>query len=203
MAVKRVIFKRMLDGDLRKLRTESADATSGGGARDLRFGPWERFKPVVNRMLPEKVTRKARRNASAKEVRVGRVRWKDGDGVHEKRFEFWTPTGARNFEGRVATTYKLPPLAADRLPPAEEGIVFALIWEDEDGIWAQYASEAAVRSPPPDEAWEETLREALLEGLDRAAVKKARQKSNNPVAIRGFIDRERGEREIFVGRSRG
>lgn len=210
MAVKRVIFKRMLDGDLRKLRTESANATSGGGARDLRFGPWDRFEPVVDRMLPDKVTRRSRRKVNGRfvpqdveGVAKGDVRWQSDGVVHEKPFEFWPPTDSRAFEGRVATTYKLPPLAPDRLPPAAEGIVFGLIWEDDDGVWAQYASEAAVRNPPAGEPWEPTIREALLEGLDGARAKEARQKRRNPVSIRGFVDREHDERAIFVGAVRG
>ena len=61
MAVRRVVFKRMLEGDKDKLRREGAKATSGGGAMDLRFGPWDEFEPVVQRMLPKTEVRSSRR----------------------------------------------------------------------------------------------------------------------------------------------
>ena len=37
--VKLIIYKKIVDGDLRKFSATSNDQPSGGGARDLRFSP--------------------------------------------------------------------------------------------------------------------------------------------------------------------
>ena len=40
--LKRLVYKEVLPGDLRKARGESNDdAAAGGGARDLRLRPWD------------------------------------------------------------------------------------------------------------------------------------------------------------------
>jgi hypothetical protein len=36
-AAARILYKEIVEGDLRKFRAESNDAATGGGARDLRF----------------------------------------------------------------------------------------------------------------------------------------------------------------------
>jgi len=41
--VTRFVFKELKDGDLRKFTATSADANSGGGARDQRFSPYDKF----------------------------------------------------------------------------------------------------------------------------------------------------------------
>ena len=41
--VKLVIYKKIVDGDLRKFSATSNDQPSGGGARDLRFSPAKDF----------------------------------------------------------------------------------------------------------------------------------------------------------------
>lgn len=47
--VARVIFQVIEDGDRRKFEAVSNDADTGGGARDLRFRPANRFLPVLGR----------------------------------------------------------------------------------------------------------------------------------------------------------
>lgn len=50
--VRLVIYKKIVEGDLRKFTATSNDTPSGGGARDLRFSPANEFFPVFNRMFP-------------------------------------------------------------------------------------------------------------------------------------------------------
>src|SRR5438552_4063018 len=105
MAVRRVIFKRLLEGDKDKLRREGAKATTGGGAMDWRFGPWEAFEPVVARMIPTTDARASRRKADNAwvhhdvDVHVGTIRSSSGPTLPPEPFEFWPPTDARPFEG--------------------------------------------------------------------------------------------------------
>lgn len=44
-------FQEILPGDVRKYRTESADAQTGGGARDLRISPAATYEPVLRQMF--------------------------------------------------------------------------------------------------------------------------------------------------------
>ena len=41
--VKLVVYKKIVDGDLRKFSATSNDTQTGGGARDLRFSPAAEF----------------------------------------------------------------------------------------------------------------------------------------------------------------
>src|SRR4029079_6724773 len=54
-AVARVVFREIVPGDLRKVEADAQDAGTGGGARDLRFRPYEKFAPVFSVLLPERV----------------------------------------------------------------------------------------------------------------------------------------------------
>src|SRR4051794_40863475 len=126
MAVRRVIFKRLLEGDKDKLRREGAIATTGGGAMDWRFGPWDEFEPVVARMLPNTVVRPSQRKVGnrraphAVAVHVSTIRSPDQAGLPAEPVEFWPPTDARPFEGRIATPYKVRPFRPEALPAAGE-----------------------------------------------------------------------------------
>lgn len=194
----------MTEGDRLKLQTESATSGTGGGARDLRFGPWDKFEPVVARMLPDTVVERSRRKIGDKwvrqdvEVRVGSLNWNDGNQRRRAELKFWPPTGARSFEGRIATAYQLPPLARSSMPSGQNE-VFALVWDDENGIWAQYVAEPQLRTPPPGQSWEPTIRQELLSALDEGLHMENAREKGRPVSVRGWIDLTRNEMESFVG----
>ena len=52
--VKLVIYKKIVDGDLRKFSATSNDQPSGGGARDLRFSPAGEFMTAFEKMFPHR-----------------------------------------------------------------------------------------------------------------------------------------------------
>jgi hypothetical protein len=205
IAVRRVIYKRMTEGDQLKLLTKSATSGTGGGARDLRFGPWRGFEPIVARMLPDTKVERSRRKKGVKwvpvdvEVRVGSLNWNEGADRKSAEMEFWPPTSARSLEGRIATAYRLPPLARKSMPSGQDE-VFALVWDDENGIWAQYVAEPQLRNPRSGQAWEPTIRAAILQALDEALqIEAARRKKGRPQSVRGWIDLTREEGESFIG----
>ena len=49
--VKLIIYKKIVDGDLRKFSATSNDQPSGGGARDLRFSPAGEFMAAFEKMF--------------------------------------------------------------------------------------------------------------------------------------------------------
>src|SRR4051812_31674071 len=118
--LKRVLYKRLVDGDRRKIIAQSNDADSGGGARDLRFNPWPNFEPVVHRLMPMTATRTTSRGDVA--IRVGELRWYgDGGSQRSVGVEFWPPTNARPNEGRLARVHEIPPFAASQIPAVGPG----------------------------------------------------------------------------------
>jgi hypothetical protein len=191
---KRAIWKRVMPGDERKLRAAANDSDSGGGARDIRFSPWHEFEPIMKKMLPNTETRMTTRKSGRgeQEIRVGEMLW-SGDGSHRakgKRFELWPPTDSRPGEGRIAKSYELPSFQPQLLPPPEEGEVFFLIWEDEDGIWGQFLAVSAVRH------LNVTLRSDIQGALDElhAADPGPAERMN----LRGYCDFTTGEHETFI-----
>lgn len=50
--VERILYKEIVEGDLRKLLAQSNDSTTGGGARDFRFGSFTKLKPAIKKMFP-------------------------------------------------------------------------------------------------------------------------------------------------------
>ena len=69
-----VVFKQLVEGDLRKFKAESNDADTGGGARDLRFRPYDRFDGAFERLFPveELVPRRRNNKSTMVKVRKGR-----------------------------------------------------------------------------------------------------------------------------------
>ena len=127
----RILYQEVRTATIRKARTESAEAATGGGARDLRLSPYPQLRPFMERML----TRTEVRGVGTT-VRLGTATW--GDGTHTREIAFWPPTNARPGEGRIATISALPPLMD---PPQElNGAVFLFVQDDNDLIWVRYAS---------------------------------------------------------------
>lgn len=141
----RILFQQVTQASIRKAQATSADATSGGGARDLRLRPDDRVRPFMERLLPQSrhQIRRGRSGAADEDLTIhfGTVTW--GDGTDEREIEYWPPTNARAGEGRIARISSLPPLQA---PPAEiEGAVVLFV-EDENGvIWVRYATADGLR----------------------------------------------------------
>lgn len=129
--VRRIIFREVMPGDLRKFTATSNDADTGGGARDFRFTPFHKFDGVFARVLPgrENVTRvrnKVRTQVTLYTANVSIPR-KNGTTV-TKKLRFEPPTTARGGEGRLAQLDKF-----ELEPPTGEGRFLLLIIEDASG----------------------------------------------------------------------
>jgi hypothetical protein len=124
----RFVYKRIVAGDIRKLSAESADAGTGGGARDLRFNPAEKFWPVFERMFSA---------AATKKYLDARLIW-DGEITTT---EVYPPTSARPNEARITRVNACCP--AKLIPPDNEVFIFILI-QGEDGVHASFMTKQQV-----------------------------------------------------------
>jgi hypothetical protein len=182
--VKRVVYRVFLEGDLRKAQAESADAGTGGGARDLRLRPHNEFGDVFERIFPERRVQRQKRGGTYEDVEIlcGRFSWMEGSTVKSAAAEYWPPTVARPGEGRVAKIYNYPPLRLE--PPSKEGRLVVLIVQDaNDLVWPYIVTEDSLRSG----AWDAKIAGPILECLD----------AHPSGAPRGFVDVERGLRSCF------
>ena len=164
----RFLFKKMVPGDIAKLKREGAVSGTGGGARDLRFRPWSAYEPIVKRMFPE-----AEANTGGRTIYTGTLR--DGTG----QVQFWSPTDARPGEGRLARVYSIPALAPDRLPD-KGGPILMLLGQYSDGhLAATWVTAQALEL----EGWDPRVRDFLLEVLSKTPADKN---------AHGWMDLERG-----------
>lgn len=130
-SVKRIIFREVMPGDLRKFTATSADANTGGGARDFRFTPFNKFDGVFARALPgrakePRVRNNVRTSVTLYTANVSVPRKNGTAATRELRFE--PPTTARDGEGRLAQLSKF-----GLEPPTNEGRFLLLIIEDAGG----------------------------------------------------------------------
>jgi hypothetical protein len=199
-APQRLLYKRFLRGDDLKLRSRSNISKTGGGARDVRFGPWDKFEDVVKVMFPQTVHKPSRRKdpKTGKYVKhqavihVGTLLFEDDQGASaEMPVEFWEPTGARSFEGRLARAGKLPPFRPGTMPTGK-GSVFMLLAQDATGkLGGTWVTEHALRNLS---GWYKPVQKALVGALDKASA------TDN---LRGFIDLQTGKECHLIGRVLG
>ena len=143
-AVVRVLFQQITPATAKKALASSSHAGSGGGARDLRFRPYDGLQPFMEQMFPnEKLGRRRADDGSMEEItiRTSPASW--GDGSIETELEYWPPTDARPNEGRIGKISSLEPLQD---PPKDAKKLVALFVQDENELlWVRYASEEGLR----------------------------------------------------------
>ena len=128
-----------------KAINESAEATSGGGARDLRLRPHDEVRPFMARLMPQTRTR-TRPGGGEVTVQWDVVTWDDGS--QTKEVEYWPPTIARPGEGRIARISSLPPLTN---PPEDlEGAVVLFVRDESEVLWVRYATAEGLRESIPE-----------------------------------------------------
>jgi len=169
--ITRLVYKEIVRGDRRKFEAQSNDTPSGGGARDLRYSPYEKFVKVFERMLPTK---------DAKNICIGRFAWME-KGVRKSGDAFFhPPTGARGNEGRIASVDKYLPLYT--LPSEDDGTTILIIYQIEDGtVWPCFTTDRSLASG----GWHPAVSEIILKCL------RAYRRSN--VSCCGYIDYEFNE----------
>lgn len=109
--VARILYKEIKEGDLKKFIAKSNITKSGGGARDLRFGPYNTLTPLIQQMFPIIVNLQRKRNKSliSLSIQKGTFCWYDNNGsVQSQDVFFEPPTSARRSEWRITrvNTYK-------------------------------------------------------------------------------------------------
>ena len=146
----RILFQEVRDATVRKAQARSADATSGGGARDIRLRPHDEVQPFMERMFSRERTKVRRSQGGGQEERItillGTATW--GDGRDTVELEYWPPTNARPGEGRIAKISSLPSLAS---PPVDaEGAVILFVQDDTGLIWVRYSTAEGLDESVPE-----------------------------------------------------
>ena len=136
----RVLFQELTEATVRKIMARSANASTGGGARDLRLSPHDQVEPFMRNMLSREGTRTRRVSDGGPDeevtILVGRATW--GQGEQEVELEYWPPTASRGNEGRIASINRLPSLAEP--PPFEHRPVMLFVQDEDDLIWVRYTT---------------------------------------------------------------
>jgi len=181
-SIRRVVYREITAGDRRKFVAQSNDTASGGGARDLRFSPYERFGDVFARLFPNQRNEVRKRGGVMSEVRVlfGRFHWTDENNRQQSmESAFEPPTDARSFEGRIPKIHTYP--CFDDLPNDADGIVLLLLIQDEDGaVWPRFVTEGSLQRP----GWNRHVADRLLDCI---------RAKRGVVSVAGYMDFETGQ----------
>jgi hypothetical protein len=178
-AVKRVVFREVLPGDVLKFAAKSNKTKSGGGARDFRYNPYDKFDDVFGRLLKgrrqeDRVRNKITTSVTVYENKAGLCT--PSGVVPGKTLEFEPPTSAREGEGRLTRLNSL-----GLSVPKNQGRVFLMVWQTDDGkVWFGFATENELQSGK----WHASINDFLLSCMT------AKRRHGN--AAQGFIDFEQG-----------
>lgn len=165
--VARILYKELVEGDLRKLQAKSNDADTGGGARDFRFRSFDTLLPVIKQMFPQTVQVMRRRNNQPLLVDIfkGQFSWYDvNQNVVSKDAYMEPPTSARPGEGRIARIHEYACFDASKVKIGAGNRVLLLLIQLHDGsVWPYYAEEKTLRAKG---MWDAVVAKELLDCLD-------------------------------------
>lgn len=165
--VARILYKELVEGDLRKLQAKANDSDSGGGARDFRFRSFDTLLPVIKKMFPQTVQEKRRRNKQLVLVDIFKSNfyWYDAkQNVVSKEAYMEPPTSARPGEGRIARIHEYACFDASKVKIGVGNRVLLLLIQLNDGsVWPYYAQEKSLRTPGD---WHPAVAKVLLDCLD-------------------------------------
>lgn len=181
-----LVYREILEGDLRKLQaTSNDDPDAGGGARDLRFD-WKAFRPVMHRIFSKEAS-----GRGGKTIRTAIISYVDSDGAARKTtMAYWPPTEKRPWEDRVSRIHASPALRPDLLL-TNLGRVFVTFTLFMDGtVRCDYAYEHDFRD---EDVWAPTVRDIVLGCLGATDVKNG-HRTTNRVPTQGYYDFRTGKR---------
>lgn len=166
--VARILYKEIVQGDLRKIHAVSNDAETGGGARDFRFGSYQSIAATVMQMFPKPVIESRRRNGVLVPTTIysGFFYWRDQRGnVFQQNSYFEPPTDARPSEGRITRVHEQPCLSTALMPtPALGNRIFLLLIQLLDStVWPYYAEEQTLRTAG---LWDPRVADRMLKCID-------------------------------------
>lgn len=166
----RFVYKRIVAGDIRKLSADSADSDTGGGARDFRFNPADKFWPVFERMFT---------SVASKKYLDASLIW-DGETT---KTEVYPPTAARPNETRLTRVNACCP--SNQIPDGGEKFIFMLI-QGEDGVHASFMTKQRI------------LKERFTQNLEQFLIR-AIENSETAKVPTGFVDLETCEQYSSIG----
>lgn len=159
--VRLVIYKKIVDGDLRKFSATSNDQPTGGGARDLRFSPAKEFMVAFEKMFTHRKDN----------VLYGRFYWV---GHAPTEVFIHPPTNSRPNEVRIGRVHECFP--SDVIPNSARDCILLLILDDNEKVWPYFTSERSLRT----DNWHPLIKNAVLEGISA--------RRGERVTPMGFID---------------
>jgi hypothetical protein len=172
--VRRIIFREVMPGDLKKFTATAAPSGTGGGARDLRFRPFNKFDGVFARMFPnrEKVERTREGEKETLEIYSAMATViRPSNASSKKKVVFEGPTTARPNEGRLTCVHDL-----NLVVPQGEGRFLILLIEDANGgIMIAFYSEHDLASGQ----WHAAINDFFKQVFAKPATRNANQ---------GYID---------------
>lgn len=167
--VARILYKEIVEGDLRKILAQSNDADTGGGARDFRFGSYKQLMGVIKLMFPDTVKENRKRDGVVSQIDVfkGTFYWQKTSGgqVHSKESFFEPPTDVRPSEGRIARVHEYGCFDTSLIPKGGAGnrVILLLIQNYDGEVWPHFAEEQSLRTPGD---WDAVVANELLKCMD-------------------------------------
>lgn len=164
--IKIVVYKKIVEGDLKKFFAQSNITQSGGGARDLRFSPANEFFDIFKRMFPHKLN---------DGTYTGFFYW---SGHSPTSVTIHPPTNSRPNEVRIARVHECIP--GKYIPNSVGDCVLILILDSENKVWPYFISENSLIH----DDWHPRIRDGILNGLSAN-----RSAKSSPM---GYLDIEKG-----------
>lgn len=167
--VARILYKEIVEGDLRKILAQSNDSDTGGGARDFRFGSYKQLMGVIKLMFPDTVKENRKRDGVVSQIDVfkGTFHWQKtaGGTVHTKDSFFEPPTDVRPSEGRIARVHEYGCFDTSLIPKGGVGnrVILLLIQNYDGEVWPHFAEEQSLRTPG---VWDQDVAKELLKCMD-------------------------------------
>lgn len=130
-----LVFREVLEGDVKKQKAKSNISDSGGGARDLRFRGSDVFGPILTQFFLGTI--------KATGVYKTRVYWfDDNNSTSSTELEFWPPTNARPNEVRLSKIHRIKgweidEIAYNRTLSNGNTMFFYLVLDDLGNVWAR------------------------------------------------------------------
>ena len=163
--VRLVIYKKIVDGDLRKFSATSNDSQTGGGARDLRFSPAPEFMKAFEKMFPH----------YEKGMLHGYFSWEK---YAATEVFIHPPTNSRPNEMRIATVHECFP--AGVIPTDARDCILLLIYDKNGKVWPYFTSEHSLMY----DNWHPKIKKGIFEGINAI-----RSSKTTPM---GYIDFDSG-----------
>jgi len=181
--VARIFYKEIVEGDVRKMKAESNDSDTGGGARDFRFGDYEKLKPIMEKLFPEVAILKRRRDGQQVDIQIrfGKFYWESNDKEESRQVEFEPPTTARPREGRITRVHEQPCFAPETIPNFDAGneVLLLLVQRNDGTVWPYFIQESSLSAPG---LWDKQVANTIL-----SCIQKKRPANRAVIGYRDFI----------------